>query len=552
MTTRAIAGLNRLVRNMRRAALVRAPAVVPDGRLLESFLTQRDDAAFAQLVKRHGPMVLGVCTRVIGNVHDAEDAFQAVFLVLARKAGSIVPRDLVGNWLYGVAYRTALQARSRLARRRARERQVTDMPHPTVAADIDFEVLHHALDGELDRLPEKYRVPLVLCDLEGRPRKDVAAQLKIPEGTLSSRLAKGRELLSQRLARHGVVLSGPALALVLAQEAAALQPGFIGAAVKTAVATAAGQSAAGLVSAEVLALSEGVLKTMFLSKLKVISVLVLGVILGGLGAGLFGMPGSLMAPAVAAQPQFPAGQLVQAKADDPEPLDGNLLLDDGVQKELHLSKNQVKRLLSISNDVDVKSEPKQKEIKELQKQIDALNQRIAELNQGIAVRQTQIEDQRRKNLGKAAPDILSEKALARLRQIQRQRRGLDELLGDARIQHMLKIDDEQLKKIETILKMAPLTTAAFVDPMYYLSTHQRPISIWNDGSVRLFPLVEVQGRLEYANSTAFSWGNSASMNEQTLRKLFDVLRPAQQRTLLDWVGEPYPGTSWQVLRTKEK
>src|SRR5262249_55297362 len=158
--------------------------------------------------------------RVIGNVHDAEDAFQAVFLVLARKAGSIVPRDLVGNWLYGVAYRTALQARGRLARQRARERQVSDMPHPTVAPDVDFEALHQALDSELEQLPEKYRVTLVLCDLEGRSRKEAARHLKIPEGTVSSRLAKGRELLAGRLARHGLTLSAGALAVALANQAA--------------------------------------------------------------------------------------------------------------------------------------------------------------------------------------------------------------------------------------------------------------------------------------------------------------------------------------------
>src|SRR5262245_66033981 len=122
-------GLHRFVGNVRRAAIMREPAALADGRLLDAFLSRGDEAAFALLVKRHGPMVLGVCTRVIGNVHDAEDAFQAVFLVLARKASSIVPRDLVGNWLYGVAYRTALQARSRLVRHRARERQVKDMPH---------------------------------------------------------------------------------------------------------------------------------------------------------------------------------------------------------------------------------------------------------------------------------------------------------------------------------------------------------------------------------------------------------------------------------------
>src|SRR5260221_6593076 len=167
MATRSMNRFNPLVRQVRRAALLRAPTVLSDGRLLESFLTCRDEVAFAMLVKRHGPMVLGVCRRVIGNLHDAEDAFQAVFLVLARKANSVVPRDLVGNWLHGVAYRTALQARGRLLRHRARERQVQEMPQPTVGPDLDLHELHQALDEELHGLPEKFRVAIVLCDLEG-------------------------------------------------------------------------------------------------------------------------------------------------------------------------------------------------------------------------------------------------------------------------------------------------------------------------------------------------------------------------------------------------
>jgi RNA polymerase sigma factor (sigma-70 family) len=127
-------------------------------------------------------MVLGVCKRVIANIHDAEDALQAVFLVLAKKAASIAQSDLVGNRLYGVAYRTALQARVRLGRRRAREIQVKDMPQPTVSSDMELHELHQALNLELNKLPDKYRVPIVLCDLEGRPRKDVAGRLKVPEG----------------------------------------------------------------------------------------------------------------------------------------------------------------------------------------------------------------------------------------------------------------------------------------------------------------------------------------------------------------------------------
>src|SRR5438105_13858568 len=124
-----------VIRHLRRVAFLRDADAMTDGQLLEGFLAQRDEAAFAALVRRHGPMVLGVCRRVLGNHHDAEDAFQATFLVLARKAASVRSREVVGHWLYGVAYRTALKARSMTARRRAKEQQVKDMPQPAEPPD---------------------------------------------------------------------------------------------------------------------------------------------------------------------------------------------------------------------------------------------------------------------------------------------------------------------------------------------------------------------------------------------------------------------------------
>ena len=143
-----------------------------DAELLQLYLDGGDGAAFAALVRRHGAMVLGVCRRVLRHEQDAEDAFQAAFLVLARKAASVGRRELLGNWLYGVAYRTALAARARSARRAAREKQVKEMPHPEVGPEESWQDLVPVLDRELARLPEKYRLPVVLCELEGRSRKD--------------------------------------------------------------------------------------------------------------------------------------------------------------------------------------------------------------------------------------------------------------------------------------------------------------------------------------------------------------------------------------------
>jgi RNA polymerase sigma factor (sigma-70 family) len=280
--------MNRLMDHLRRTALLRGGGDLTDGQLLARFLGRRDGDAFAALVGRHGPMVLGVCRRVLGSLHDAEDAFQATFLVFAKKAGSITTGVSVGGWLYRVAHRTALQARARLARQRARERQVEELPHPAVEAEAGRPDWLPFLDRELSRLPDKYRVPVVLCELEGRPRKDVARQLGIPEGTLSSRLAAARQTLAGRLARHGLALGGASLAAVLGAGAAsaAVPAALVTSTTEAATLAAAGQAAAaGFISLKVAALTEGVLKAMFLAKLKTAAVVVCGLTALGLGTG---------------------------------------------------------------------------------------------------------------------------------------------------------------------------------------------------------------------------------------------------------------------------
>ena len=163
----------------------------PNGRaVLEAFLVQGEKFAFRTLVKLHGPMVLSVCRRVLHDLHDAEDAFQATFLVLIRKAASIGKRRLLANWLYGVAYRTALQARKANARRKAKERNLQEMGQHHVDQDDAMRELLPVLDQELSRLPDMYRVAIVLCDLEGNTRKEAAKKLQVPEGTLSTRLTR--------------------------------------------------------------------------------------------------------------------------------------------------------------------------------------------------------------------------------------------------------------------------------------------------------------------------------------------------------------------------
>src|SRR5262249_42599616 len=168
----------------------------------------RDQVAFEGLLRRHGPMVLGVCRRVLHNDADAEDAFQATFLVLVRKAASVRPRGLVGNWLYGVAYRTALKARAMNAKRRVKESAAGQNLRPGAQPDAHGFDLQGVIDQEVNRLPAKYRAALLLCDLEGKTRAEAARQIGCPEGTIATRLVKARSLLARGLSRRGVALSG--------------------------------------------------------------------------------------------------------------------------------------------------------------------------------------------------------------------------------------------------------------------------------------------------------------------------------------------------------
>src|SRR5947209_6715102 len=199
--------LNQLFQHLRSAAVLSNEAERTDSQLLDGFVSRRDDKALEALVRRHAPMVWGVCRRVLRDHHDAEDAFQATFLVLVRKAAAIAPRSQVGNWLYGVARQTALKARMSRSKREVRERKVANMPEPALMERALWNDLQPVLDQELSRLPEKYRTVIVLCDLEGQTRKGAARQLGLPEGTLAGRLTRGRALLAKRLARCGLAVS---------------------------------------------------------------------------------------------------------------------------------------------------------------------------------------------------------------------------------------------------------------------------------------------------------------------------------------------------------
>lgn len=220
-----------------------------DEQLLQRFLRQGGegaDLAFRTLVVRHGPMVLGVCRNVLREAHDAEDAFQATFLVLARKGKTIRDGRVVGRWLYEVAYRIAVRARSLAARRRAQERQTAKMSSVTHEFDREMNDLLPLIHEEINRLPENYRTPVALCYLEGKTHEEAAALLEWPLGTVKGRLSRAREVLRSRLSRRGVTLTAALIGVFLSEKrllAADLPATLVDSTVRTAMKDLAGQAA---------------------------------------------------------------------------------------------------------------------------------------------------------------------------------------------------------------------------------------------------------------------------------------------------------------------
>jgi RNA polymerase sigma factor (sigma-70 family) len=260
--------------------------------LLERFVYQHDEAAFELLVRRHEHMVLGVCRRVLGHVQDAEDAFQATFLTLACKAGSIRKRETLPSWLYKVAFRIALRARARKSMRARHERPAGDALSNLVSAEPVFpndgSTLRDVLDEAIHRLPAKYRAPVILCYLEGKTNEQAAVQLGCPTGTVVTHLARARQRLRKDLLRRGLDFSTVSLPAALASSSAspAVPIALVNSTLQAALVVASQRAdVASLVSANVVLLTKGALRAMFLTKLKIIAAVLLGlgVIIAGSG-----------------------------------------------------------------------------------------------------------------------------------------------------------------------------------------------------------------------------------------------------------------------------
>jgi RNA polymerase sigma factor (sigma-70 family) len=207
---------NTLLRHVRKIAANHHGGEMPDRELLELFLARHDEKAYTALLRRHGPMVMAVCRSIVGDWHLAEDAFQATFLLLAKKALSIRKREAVGSWLHGVARHVAMKARSTAAKHKVSDENTERSQASDPTLDMSLRELQAVLHEELERLPTKYRAPVVLCYLEGRTHEQAALQLGWTAGTVRGRVNRGRELLRGRLTRRGLAV--PAALLATRQE----------------------------------------------------------------------------------------------------------------------------------------------------------------------------------------------------------------------------------------------------------------------------------------------------------------------------------------------
>jgi RNA polymerase sigma factor (sigma-70 family) len=395
--------LRNVMQRLRRAAGAPAAGGLTDAELLRRWVAQRDEAAFEALLWRHTAAVLGVCRRVLRDAHEAEDAAQAAFLTLAHKARSIGRRQAVAAWLYTVAYRVALRARTR--RPALAPYDLSALP-ARPAEDPAWRDLRPVLDEEVSRLPERYRAAFVLCHVEGRTNEEAARELGCPVGTVLSRLARARERLRRRLTGRGVTLTAGALAAAAVGESVAgAAPGvLVRTAVAAAVLAAAGKGLTGVVSTEVVALAEGVMKAMLLTKVKAVAVVVLGLAL--LGGG-----GALSYRTVAGEPGAPP--------KDPAALAQTAKAPQGEQDKL-------------------KAQLAQKE-----KEIEALKERLAVTERDLRDKMSQLEDALKKEQDALKKERQqAERAVA----AEREARARAEAERDARVVAEKLAEDRAVRK----------------------------------------------------------------------------------------------------------
>jgi RNA polymerase sigma factor (sigma-70 family) len=443
------------LQQLRKAMAAETLASHSDCQLIEQFLTGHDEAAFHALLRRHGSMVFRVCRRVLTHEQDAEDAFQATFLVLAREARVIRKHESIASWLHGVAYRLALNARKANIRRRKHEIQTAACTCVAPLTDeVAWKELRSIFDDELVKLPERLRAPLVLCYLEGLTQDEAAERLSQSKGTFRRNLERGRELLGGRLTGRGVTLSAALFAPLLSEcaaSAAAVPATLAASTTEAAVALAAGKTAAALASARALALAQGFVQPVLSAKVKCVCVLLFAAALAGFDGA------ALPRDARSVEPPPPVGRQgvanaaamdppVPAKVDKPKeteriefrvPL---LVLHAKVQTELKLAEHQVRRIREIVRDVDARGKAEDTPVKPSQPgdPVEGDNKLVLE---------------KHKALQKELPEILANTQGLRLRQLERQAAGMSSFQDPENLQ-LLALTDEQRDNVRTIIAKA--------------------------------------------------------------------------------------------------
>jgi len=437
--------LGAFLRQLSQAMAAEALADCPDRDLVERVRAGRDELAFRAILERHGLMVFRVCRRVLASPADAEDAFQATFLVLVRRGHTIRRRASLAAWLHGVAHRTALKLRAQADRRRRREDRAARRAAGGIPEDTPWGEVRAILDEELGRLPEASRAALVLCCLEGRTQEEAAAQLGLSKRTVQRHLDRGRAVLGRRLARRGLPLSAALGARLVSDcSAGAVVPRALLARTVASASPAAGRAVpAGVVSPRVAALTDGVTKAMCYAKYQTAAVLLACGLALGFGVREFGPP-----PAAAQDPAPP--NVARTAAPDIEPIDPNLVFDPAVQKQLHLSPNQVRQLTDARDKGAATVADKARQVAEIDRRIRDLQDEINRLSQERATAQGAIDKAQGDGVKAAIPKVLSKDAVGQLRRLTIQRMRLSDVLLDARMRSRLELNDEQVKKIQEI------------------------------------------------------------------------------------------------------
>jgi RNA polymerase sigma factor (sigma-70 family) len=495
--------LDKVVHRLRAQVAAQALEDCADAQLMERFVTAHDEEAFAAMVRRHGGMVLGVCRRLLRHSQDAEDACQAVFLILARKANAIRKRDSLGSWLHGVARRVARRLRQQLSRQQQREARLVE---EVVAAtgERSWREVQAVLDEEIGRLPARYQAPIVLCYLEGKTQDEAARQLGWSVSTLRGRLERGRGRLRFRLTRRGLTLGAALLGTNLAA-GGVVPPGLV----ESLNLSAQGSQtlAMNTVSPHIAALAKGVIRTMWWQKVQTVAVLFLF-------AAAVSMAGLLLPFQSLATPE--PGELktiVVEAGGQKQPAPAKLMLNyptmvqrEEVAKELEITDEQKNKFDKIKDDIN-------KKFQEEKKKIEALP--LKEELEAYSKLKSTIYGDTNKQFREQMAKILDAKQLKRLAQLDLQWQVWDLVVfNNKELAEALKLSDEQKKNAKKAFQ-------ELADEL------QKSLGVKQGDPVLLPKTIQEH------------WAAQEKVFPMAKKQWLDLLTPEQRKTWEEWIGKPF-------------